>query len=111
MSADMSLVEGATLEAMSFAAMATRKWVAENGDRDACGFAWVAVEGVRSNSKLGKALLANGWRKDYLRRLVLWNPSKSGVQSISALEAGANIAAEIISKRLGVSAHSESRLD
>ena len=111
MSATMSLVEAATIEAVSNATAATRKWLEVHGDRDACGFAWVSIHGVRSNSKLGKELLANGWRKDYTRALVLWNPSKVGCQSISALEQGAIAAAKVIKERLGVDAFAQSRMD
>jgi hypothetical protein len=42
-------------------------------DGGACGFAWVNVYKVRSNSKLGKALSAVGFRKSYTGGLQLWN--------------------------------------
>jgi hypothetical protein len=82
------------------------------GDRGACGFAWVNVYGVRSNSKLGKALQAAGFRKDYTGSLQLWNPSKAGVQSLDILEAGAYAYAEVLRDKLGLEkVYAGSRMD
>jgi hypothetical protein len=112
MSVDMSIVEVAVLEAQAEAAKACRGWLAQHGDRDACGFAWVNVWGVRSNSKLGNALKAAGFRKDYTGALNFWNPAKSGTQSISALEAGAEAFAQVLKARLGLEkVYAGSRLD
>ena len=87
----MEQVQSAVLEAVAQAAKATEDFLAQHGDRDACGFAWVDIYGVRSNSKLGKALIANGFRKDsYRKSLCYWNPAQVGAQSVSALEAGAD---------------------
>ena len=86
----------------------------ELGGRDqfACGFAWVDVYGVRSNSKLGKWLQAAGFRKSYTGSLQLWNPSQAGVQSISVLEAGAEAYAEVLKNKLGLDkVYAGSRLD
>lgn len=71
------------------AAQATASYLQQHGDHDACGFAWVNVYNVRSNSKLGKALVAAGFSKSYTGGLQLWNPSGHNTQSISAKEQGA----------------------
>ena len=90
------LVQDATNEAGIQARTAAKAFHAKHGDRDACGFAWVNVYGVRSNSKLGKWLAAAGFRKDYTGALSLWNPSGFPTQSISILEAGAEAYAEVL---------------
>ena len=79
-------------------------------DNDACGFAWVEVYGVRSNSKMGKAMLAAGFRKSYNGSLTLWNPSRAPVQSIGVLEKGAQAYAMTL-KYYGFEAYMCSRLD
>ena len=98
-------------EASKAAIDATNSFLAAHGDRDCCGFAWTSVFKVRSNSKLGKALIAVGFRKnEYERCLQLWNPSKSGTQAISAKEAGA-IAYTNVLRKYGIEAYAGSRLD
>jgi len=79
-------------------------------DQMACGFAWVDILGVRSNSKIGQALQFGGFRKSYTRSLQLWNPAGLGVQNIDTLEAGAQAAAEVF-ERYGFKAYAGSRLD
>ena len=81
------------------------------GDRGACGFAWVNVYGVRSNSRLGKTLQSFGFRKSYTGSLQLWNPCGSGTQSISIKEAGAEAYAKVLTEKLGIKAYAGSRLD
>jgi hypothetical protein len=82
------------------------------GDQGACGFAWVNIYGVRSNSRLGKTLQSYGFRKDYTGSLQLWNPSKAGVQSLDILEAGAYAYAEVIKSKLGLDkVYAGSRMD
>ena len=49
-------VQNACNEAAMAARVAAKAFHAAHGDRDACGFAWVDVYGVRSNSRLGKTL-------------------------------------------------------
>lgn len=112
MSADMNIVEAAVLEARAAAAQATREFLAKNGDRDMCGFAWVTVY-EKGSTKVGKALLAQGFRKGYGKGagLDLWNPSGHPTQSITAKEEGAIAAAKVLSERLGVKAYAGSRLD
>ena len=113
MNADINPVEMAVLEALIKASQATRDYLAKHGDRDACGFAWCNVYGVRSNSKLGLALQRTGFRKSWERGVLqFWNPSKSGTQSISALEAGAEAFAEHIKAKLGLDkVYAGSRMD
>ena len=106
------LVQDATNEAGIQARTAAKAFLAKHGDRDACGFAWVDVYGVRSNSKLGKWLAAAGFRKSYTGSLQLWNPSQAGVQSVSVLEAGAEAYAAVIKTKLGLDkVYAGSRLD
>lgn len=103
-----SVLEEAALEARK----AAKAFYDAHGDRDACGFAWVNVWGVRSNSRLGKTLQSFGFRKDYTGSLQLWNPSKAGSQSISILEAGAEAYAKVLRDKLGLDkVYAGSRLD
>lgn len=105
-----SACETAELEARKAAA----KFFQEKlGGRDqfACGFAWVNVYGVRSNSRMGKTLQTFGFRKSYTGGLQLWNPSKAMVQNVDTLEAGAEAYAQILRDKLGLEAYAGSRLD
>jgi hypothetical protein len=104
-------VQAACDQALVAARAAAKKHHDEHGDRDACGFAWVDIYGVRSNSRLGKTLQTYGFRKSYTGSLQLWNPSGAGVQSISTLEAGAEAYAEVLTRQLGIRAYAGSRLD
>jgi hypothetical protein len=105
-------VQLACQEASTQAQTAAQAFHAKHGDRDACGFAWVNVWGVRSNSKVGKLLQANGFRKDYTGSLCLWNPSGFPTQSISILEAGAEAYAQVLKEKLGLDrVYAGSRLD
>ena len=102
-------------DAMTTAREAAQREYALYGDRSACGFAWVNIwdfqgKKIRANSKLGKALIAAGVRKDYTGAYCLWNPSKLGVQSVGILEAGAYAAAEVF-KLAGFTAYAGSRMD
>ena len=83
-------------EATEAAITACNEMLAEYGNRDACGFAWVEVYGVRTNSKLGKALIAVGFSKSYTGALQLWNPSTNPTQAITAKERGADAYAEVL---------------
>jgi hypothetical protein len=83
------------------------------GGRDggACGFAWVDVYGVRSNSKMGKALKEVGFSKSYTGSMQLWNKWWPG-QSIDAAEHGATAYAITMKEELGLDrCYSGSRLD
>ena len=109
---NVEAVQDACNEAGIQARTAAKAFLQKHGDRDCCGFAWVNVWGVRSNSKLGKALQAAGFRKSYDGSLQLWNPSQAGVQSISVLEAGAEAYAQVLKERLGLErCYAGSRLD
>jgi len=109
---DAALVQDACQEASLAARKASLEFFQKNGDRDACGFAWVDVYGVRSNSRLGKTLQTFGFRKSYTGGLQLWNPSKAGTQSISILEAGAEAYAKVLREKLGLDkVYAGSRLD
>ena len=109
---NLELVQDACNEAAMAARTAAKEAYAKYGDRDACGFAWVNVYGVRSNSKLGKALQTYGFSKSYTGALQLWNPSKMPVQSISILEAGADAYAQVLKDKLGLDkVYSGSRMD
>jgi len=109
---NLEAVQDACNEAAMAARTAAKEALQRYGDRDACGFAWVNVYGVRSNSKLGKALQAAGFRKDYTGSLQLWNPSKAGVQSMGILEAGAYAYAEVLKAKLGLEkVYAGSRMD
>jgi hypothetical protein len=105
-------VQLACQEAGLEARAAARDFFEKHGDRDACGFAWVNVWGVRSNSKVGKVLQAQGFRKDYTGSLCMWNPSGFPTQSISILEAGAEAYARVLKEQLGLDrVYAGSRLD
>jgi len=106
------LVQDATNEAAMAARTAAKELYSKYGDRGACGFAWVNIYGVRSNSKLGKWLQAAGFRKDYTGALSLWNPSKAAVQSLDILEAGADAYAQVLKDKLGLDkVYAGSRMD
>lgn len=82
------------------------------GGRDGgpCGFAWVNVYKVRSNSKLGKALAEVGFRKNYGGGLRISNQWWPG-QSVDAAEQGARAYARVMKDELGQAFYAESRLD
>jgi hypothetical protein len=98
-------------EAMITAKQAAMTALAQHGDRDACGFAWTDIYGVKGNTKLGKMLKAAGLRKDWTgKAFQIWNPAQVGVQSVGILEAGADAAAQVF-RKYGFTAYAGSRLD
>ncbi len=97
-------------EAQAEAHKATNAFLAQHGDRDACGFAWVTVY-EKGSTKMGRALLKAGFKKAYGGGLQMWNPSGNPTQCISAKEEGAYAAAKVLTERLGVKAYAGSRLD
>ena len=107
-------VEQAHAKALAAAQMAAKAFADKhmNGsDGGACGFAWVNVYKVRSNSKLGKALQDVGFRKDYSGALQLWNKWWPG-QSVDAADHGATAYAAVIKQELGIEeVYAGSRLD
>jgi len=74
----------------------------EGNDGGPCGFAWVDAYGIRSNSKMGKALQAVGFRKSYSGGLQQWNGRDGWYfgQSVDASEAGARAYAEVFREEL-----------
>jgi hypothetical protein len=105
------LVQDACNEAAIQARTAAKAFYNQHGEHDACGFAWVDVYGVRSNSRLGKTLQSYGFRKSYTGSLQLWSPCGSATQSISIKEAGAEAYAKVLTDKLGIKAYAGSRLD
>ena len=114
MTAEIQAVEQAHVKALDAAQKAARAFSDKhmNGrDGGACGFAWVDVYKIRSNSKLGKALQTVGVRKSYTGTLKLWNKWWPG-QSIDAAEHGATAYAQVMKQELGIEdIYSGSRLD
>jgi hypothetical protein len=112
-SVESFIVKAAHEKAMAAARTAAQAFSDKHfGGRDggACGFAWVNVYKVRSNSKLGKALCEVGFRKGYQGGLQLWNHWWMG-QSVDAAEHGATAYAQVINQELNLEAYSGSRLD
>jgi len=89
-----------------------REMYEEHGDMHACGFAWVSVYGVRSNSKIGKALATLGFTKsDWNKCLQLWNPGKYMGQSVDIKEEAARAYANELTALTGIECFVGSRLD
>ena len=89
---------------------AALKYLAENGQRGACGFAWVHVDGVKS-TKIRNAMYAAGFSKPFGKSgIQLWNPAGMPVQSVAILEAGADAYAAVLREN-GFNAYANSRLD
>ena len=104
-------VNNIVFEARAAADRAARDALAKYGDRDACGFAWTNIYGVKGNTKLGKMLTAAGVRKNtYEKAFQIWNPAGIGVQSMGILEAGAEAAADVF-RKYGFRAYAGSRMD
>ena len=116
-SVETLLVQGAHVKALQAARDAAQEFsnkYMNGGDGGACGFAWVDVYGVRSNSKLGKALQEVGFRKSYTGGLQQWNGRDGWYfgQSVDASEAGARAYAEVLKEELGLDrCYAGSRLD
>lgn len=107
------MVPSIVAEAQTAAQAAAAKFFQEKlGGKDqyACGFAWVEIYNVKGNTKLGKALAAQGIRKSYSGGLQMWNPSKFPCQNVDTLEEGARAAADVF-KKYGFTAYAGSRLD
>ena len=110
---DTVKVQMAHVRAFSAAQAAARDFADRHfGGKDGgpCGFAWVNVYKVRSNSKLGKALAEVGFRKSYDGGLQLWNRWWHG-QSVDAGEHGAVAYAAVMKEELGLDFYAGSRLD
>lgn len=111
---DAQQVQQAHVKALAAAEQAARAFADRhmNGsDGGACGFSWVDIYGVRSNSKLGQALKSVGFAKSYTGSLQLWNRWWQG-QSVDAGEHGATAYATVLKQELGIEKiYSGSRLD
>lgn len=79
-------------------------------DRYACGFAWVNIYGVKGSTKIGRALAAQGIRRDYSGGLQMWMPGRHPAQNIDVHEAGATAAA-LVFRKYGFEAYAGSRMD
>jgi len=109
---DLVQVELVLQEARQAAMMAANNYMITNGESSYCGFAWVDVYGVRSNSKLGKLLAKYGFQRRWDgKALQVWNPSQCGTQSMDVKSVGAVAYAKIISDKLGLRAYAGDRPD
>ena len=59
-----------------------------------CGFAWVNIYNIKGNTRLGRAMKAAGYTKDYTGAYQIYNPAGYGGQSMDVKEAGARAAAQ-----------------
>jgi len=107
---DLNAVELALQRGLAAAKKAAADKYQQVGERDACGFGWVTVFDVRSNSKVGKLLARYNFRRAYDGGLQLWDPAGYPTQSISVKEAGAEALASEL-KSIGLKAYAGSRLD
>lgn len=108
---DLTFVEQVLNQALVASKLAALDMHRQVGERDACGFGWVSVYDVRSNSKLGKLLALHGFSKAWNGGLQLWDPSGVPTQSISVKEAGAYAYAAVLADQLGLKAYGGSRMD
>ena len=114
MTIDINVLAEATVnQAVSEATRKTKSYIVDHGEGWTCGFTWVDIYGVRANSKLGKALIANGFRKDsYAKSLKFWSPDKTTTQSVDAKEAGARAFVNVIKNSFPeIRVYAGSRLD
>jgi len=97
-------------EALSLARRATDAHLAENGEWDCCGFAWVKITPATQSfaRQLKKAGIVDhaAWNGGY----DIWNPSGHPTQNISSKEAGAVAYARHLEAN-GVKCYAQSRLD
>ena len=107
---NLNTVEMVVQAGLSMARKEAEDFVAQRGDNDCCGFAWVTVY-EKGSTKMGKALLKAGFRKAYGGGLQYWNPSGLGTQSMNVKEEGADAFARFLREHLGVKAYAESRMD
>ena len=91
------------------------KWNKETGGNQYneptyCGFGWVSLYNVRSNSNLGKAFQEIGFKRSYAKCLELWNPSEYPGQSMDVKEESSRAYAKVLEKH-GFKAYMSSRAD
>ena len=105
------------IEAFDAARAASEKYLTDylkGKDNYPCGFAWIEITGVRSNSKLGKELINKwGFKKDSFKSgtLTLWNPSKLHVQNMDCKEEGAIAFANVLKSRTDIRCYPCTRID
>ena len=75
-----------------------------------CGFAWVNIYNVKGNTRLGRAMKAAGYTKDYTGAYQIYNPAGYGGQSMDVKEAGARAAAQVFTN-YGFTAYAGGRAD
>ena len=75
-----------------------------------CGFAWVNIYNVKGNTRLGRAMKAAGYTKDYTGAYQIYNPAGYGGQSMDVKEAGARAAAQVFTN-YGFNAYAGGRAD
>ena len=97
-------------QAHAAAREATQKCIDTNpGQWYPCGFAWVTVR-EKGSTKLGRALLKNGFSKAYEGGLKIWNPSEHPTQWMDAKVDGARAFAEVL-RAYGIEASVGERMD
>ena len=92
---------------------ACNAYLAQYGDHDCCGFAWVIIDEFNGKKIDGRQKIAKQlYELECITRkeLRVWNPSKSQTQSLSALEAGARAFAKHLND-FGFHAYMDSRVD
>ena len=84
-------------EAKAQAHLSANKRHAVIGDFDTCGWAYIEVKGVRSNSFLGKTLIKYGFQKDS-SSMYFSDPTRLS-QSISVSEASCDAFVDVFKSR------------
>ena len=100
-------------QAMSAAQKAAEEYLQEKlGGQDSmpCGFAWIEIMNIRSNSKVGRAFSLLGISKLTGKFLYWHNPGGVPVQNVDAKMAGA-VAAKRVLEGYGFDAYAVDRLD
>ena len=109
---DAATVEAAVAKARTAAAQAALDYIAQNGESYYCGFAWTNLPDIKLNTKLGRALAAQGFKKSYYKGVDLWNPSGNFTQSMDVKEAGAYAFVKVLEAELpGIRAEVGTRAD
>ena len=91
------------------------KWNKETGGNKYnepiyCGFGWVSLFNVRSNSNIGKAFQEIGFKRSYQKCLEFWNPSGYPGQSMDVKEESSRAYAKVF-QNYGFKAYMSSRAD
>lgn len=96
-------------KALEAAKQAENDYLQQHGEGFMCGFAWVYFPNGRDrfvNWLKKNNLGSKHWKKGYL----LWNPTRSGSQSIDLLEHCSRVFANVLREQ-GINCQSQSRLD